>query len=44
MLNTGGNNRAGEIMTPASTLIGNSVKKVSVILKKAGNTSGPITV
>jgi hypothetical protein len=43
-LNSGGNNRAGEIMTSASSLIGNSVKKVSVILKKAGNTSGPVTV
>ena len=31
-------------MTSASSLIGNSVKKVSVILKKAGNTSGPVTV
>src|SRR5215212_861772 len=44
ILNTGGSNRAGEIMTSASSLIGNSVKKVSVILKKAGNTSGPVTV
>ena len=44
VLNTGGNNRAGEIMTSASILIGDSVKKVSVILKKAGNTSGTITV
>src|SRR5215216_1344774 len=44
VLNTGGLNRAGEIMTSASSLIGNSVKKVSVILKKAGNTSGPVTV
>jgi hypothetical protein len=44
ILGTGGNNRAGELMTSASTLIGNSVKKVSVILKKAGNTSGPVTV
>ena len=43
-LNTGGSNRAGEIMTPSSVLIGNSVKKLTVILKKAGNTSGPITV
>src|SRR5215216_481130 len=44
ILNTGGSNRAGELMTSASTLIGNSVKKVSVILKKAGNATGTITV
>jgi hypothetical protein len=44
ILGTGGNNRAGELMTSASTLIGNSVKKVSVILKKAGNATGTITV
>ena len=43
VLGTGGNHRAGEIMTPASVLIGNSVKKITVILKKAGNTSGTIT-
>jgi hypothetical protein len=44
VLNTGGNHRAGEITTAASTLIGNSVKRVSVILKKAGNPTGTITV
>ena len=31
-------------MTSASTLIGNSVKKLTVILKKAGNPTGDITV
>src|SRR5215213_5857569 len=36
ILNTGGSNRAGELMTSASTLIGNSIKKLTVILKKAG--------
>ena len=43
-LNTGGNHRAGEIMTSASVLIGNSIKKLTVILKKAGNPTGTITV
>jgi hypothetical protein len=43
-LNTDGNHRAGEIMTPASVLIGNSIKKLTVILKKAGNPTGTITV
>ena len=36
VLRTGGNHRVGEIMTSASVLIGNSVKKLTVILKKAG--------
>ena len=31
-------------MTPASVLIGNSIKKLTVILKKAGNPTGTITV
>jgi hypothetical protein len=31
-------------MTSASTLIGNSIKKLTVILKKAGNPTGQITV
>jgi hypothetical protein len=44
MLNTGGNHRAGEIMTSASVLIGNSIKKLTVILKKAGSPTGTITV
>lgn len=44
VLSSGGVHRGGEIMTSASTLIGNSVKRVSVILKKAGNTTGTITV
>ena len=43
-LNTGGNHRAGEIMTSASVLIGNSIKKLTVILKKAGSPTGTITV
>src|SRR5688572_31882238 len=43
-LNTGGSHRAGEIMTSASVLIGNSIKKLTVILKKAGNPTGTITV
>jgi hypothetical protein len=43
-LNSGGFHRAGEIMTPASVLIGNSIKKLTVKLKKAGNTTGVITV
>ena len=30
-------------MTSSSVPIGNSVKRVSVILKKVGNTSGTIT-
>ncbi len=43
-LSTGGNHRGGEIMTSASVLIGNSIKKLTVILKKAGNPTGTITV
>jgi hypothetical protein len=43
-LNTGGTHRAGEIMTSASVLIGNSIKKLTVKLKKAGNPTGTITV
>jgi hypothetical protein len=43
-MNTGGSHRAGEIMTSASVLIGNSIKKLTVILKKAGNPTGTITV
>jgi hypothetical protein len=43
-LNTGGSHRAGEIMTSASVLIGNSIKKLTVKLKKAGNPTGTITV
>jgi hypothetical protein len=43
-LNTGSFHRAGEIMTPASVLIGNSIKKLTVKLKKAGNPTGMITV
>jgi hypothetical protein len=44
VLATGGSHRAGEIMTSASTLIGNSIKKLTVILKKAGSPTGTITV
>jgi hypothetical protein len=44
VLNTGGSHRAGELMTSASTSIGNSIKKLTVILKKAGNPTGDITV
>jgi hypothetical protein len=44
VLRTGGNHRVGEIMTSASVLIGNSVKKLTVILKKAGSPTGDITV
>jgi hypothetical protein len=44
VLNTGGSHRAGEIMTSASTLIGNSIKKLTVKLKKAGNPTGTITI
>jgi hypothetical protein len=45
VLNSGGYHRAGEIMTSASVLIGNSVKRVSVILKRGGgNPTGTINV
>jgi hypothetical protein len=44
VLNSGGFHRAGEIMTPASTLIGNSVKRVSVILKRGGSPTGFVYV
>lgn len=43
-LNTGGSHRAVEIMTSASVLIGNSIKKLTVIIKKAGISTGQITV
>ena len=45
-LSTGTTNvvRVGEKLTSASSLIGNSVKRVTVIVKKAGNPTGPITV
>jgi hypothetical protein len=43
-LGTGANHRGGEIMTSASVLIGNSIKKLTVILKKAGSPTGTITV
>jgi len=41
---TGGLKRAGEIMTSSSVLLGNSVKKVVVILRKSGNPTGPVNV
>jgi hypothetical protein len=44
VLNSGGFHRAGEVTRAASTLIGNSVKRVSVILKRAGNPTGTIFV
>jgi surface antigen len=44
VLASGGLHRCGEITTSASTLIGNSVKRVSVILKRAGNPTGEIRV
>jgi hypothetical protein len=44
VLGTGSSNRAGEIMTSSSTLIGNSIKKLTLILKKVGNPTGTITV
>jgi hypothetical protein len=43
-LNTGRSHRAGEIMSSASVLIGNSIKKLTLILKKAGSPTGQITV
>jgi hypothetical protein len=43
-LNSGGTHRAGEIMTSASVLVGNSIKKLTVKLKKAGNPTGTISV
>jgi hypothetical protein len=43
-LATGSSKRAGEIITSASSLIGNQVKRVSVILKKSGNPTGTINV
>jgi hypothetical protein len=44
VLGTGSSHRTGEIMTSSSVLIGNSIKKLTVILKKAGNPTGTITV
>jgi hypothetical protein len=34
----------GEVLTPSSSLIGSAIKRVAVVLKKAGNTTGPINV
>lgn len=36
--------RVGEKLTSASSLIGNSIKRVTVIVKKAGNPTGPVSV
>lgn len=41
MFSTGGIAQ-GEILTPSSSLIGSTIKRVAVTLKKAGNTTGPI--
>jgi hypothetical protein len=41
---TGDQKRMGEWLTTTSTLIGNSIKKVDVILKKSGNPTGQINV
>ena len=41
MFSTGGIAQ-GEVLTPSSSLIGSAIKRVAVILKKAGNTTGPI--
>jgi hypothetical protein len=41
---TGSLKRAGEMITPASVLKGESVKQVDVILKKEGSPTGTITV
>jgi hypothetical protein len=38
------NKRAGELLTPTSTLIGEPIKRVSMILRKSGNPTGTISV
>jgi hypothetical protein len=43
-LYSGSLHRAGEIMTSSSVLIGQSIKKVSIVLKKSGNPTGIISV
>ncbi|MGI0020449.1 MAG: galactose oxidase-like domain-containing protein [Nitrososphaera sp.] len=39
-----GSSGAGEKISPASSLVGTAVKRVAVILKKSGNTTGTINV
>ena len=43
-LSTGISSRIGEIVTASSSLIGQNVKRVSIILKKSGNPTGTISV
>jgi hypothetical protein len=43
-LYTGSLHRAGELLTTSSSLIGQPVKRVAVVLKKSGNPTGTINV
>jgi hypothetical protein len=43
-LYTGNLKRAGEIMTSSSSLIGESIKRVNIILRKSGSPTGTINV
>jgi hypothetical protein len=43
-LSTGSAIRIGETVTASSTLVGENIKRVSVILKKSGNPTGTISV
>ena len=41
---TGDSDRAGEILTSSSSLVGKSISEVTVVLKKSGSPSGTISV
>lgn len=43
-LYSGSLHRAGELLTSSSSLIGQSVKRVTVVLKKSGNPSGTVNI
>jgi hypothetical protein len=44
MLTTGDSDRAGEILTSSSSLVGKSISEVTVVLKISGSPSGTISV
>jgi N-acetylneuraminic acid mutarotase len=44
LLTTGDSDRAGEILTSSSSLVGKSISEITVILKKFGSPSGTISV
>jgi N-acetylneuraminic acid mutarotase len=44
IITTGDSDRAGEILTSSSSLVGKSISEVTVVLKKSGSPSGTISV